>query len=136
MNIGLLNQQVAIQSGTAALDDYGSPTTTWSTVATVWASVLPNRRATDLERFLEATGRERQRTQYTVKLYFRTDVSELNRLVWGTKALDIKRVIDPDGRRQWLEIEVQEIEGVVTPETPVIRLWDFSSADNSFYLGC
>jgi SPP1 family predicted phage head-tail adaptor len=110
MNVGQMNQQVTIQLGTATQDDYGSPVTTWSTVATVWASVLPNRRATDLERFLEATGRERQRTQYTLRLYFRADVTENNRLLWGAKPLDIKRVIDPDGRRQWLEIEAQEIE--------------------------
>lgn len=108
MTAGQLGEQVAIQSSTATQNSYGEPVLTWSTVATVWANVSVNRRATDLERFVEATGAEVQRTQYTVTIYYRTDVTERNRLVWGSETLDIEQVYDPDGRKQWLEIKAQK----------------------------
>ena len=107
MTIGQLTEQVVIQSSTASLNSYGEPILTWATVATVWASVRPDRYASALEKLAAGVGAEVQRTQYTLTIYHRTDVTTLNRLSWGSEYLDIEQVYDPDGRKQWLEIRAQ-----------------------------
>ncbi len=108
MNAGTLREQIALQRATETQDTYGAQVRTWATYATVYAAVLPNKRATDLERYLEAVGRERQRNQYTVSIYFRSDVTVLDRISWGDQILDIEQVYDPDGQRHWLELKCQE----------------------------
>ncbi len=37
MRAGELDRKIVIQSATSAQDDYGQPTETWATFATVWA---------------------------------------------------------------------------------------------------
>src|SRR6185437_14727664 len=39
MQIGLLNRRVQIQQQTATQDAFGQPQQTWTTMATVWASI-------------------------------------------------------------------------------------------------
>jgi SPP1 family predicted phage head-tail adaptor len=73
-------------------------------VATVWASVLPQRYATGAEALVQALGREAVQTTYTITIYWRGDVLEMDRVLWGGRELDVRRVIDPDGRRTWLEL--------------------------------
>ena len=108
MNAGALREQIRLQRATATQDDYGAEVRTWTTYATVYASVLPNKRATDLERYLEAVARERQRNQYTVMTYHRTDVLVTDRILWGAQVLDIEQAYDPDGQQHWLELKCQE----------------------------
>ena len=108
MNAGMLRERIELQTATATQDTFGAEVRTWATYATINASVLPNRRATDLERYLEAVGRERQRNQYTVTIYFRTDVVVTDRISWGAQILDVEQVYDPDGQRHWLELKCQE----------------------------
>lgn len=108
MHAGALRERIALQNATATQDEYGAQIRTWTTYAAVYASVLPNRRATDLEAFVAATGQERQRNQYTITIYFRDDVIVTDRITWGNKVLDIEQVYDPDGQRHWLELKCQE----------------------------
>jgi SPP1 family predicted phage head-tail adaptor len=104
--IGALRELVAIERAAAAagLNEFGEPEPAWVTVATVWASVLPQKYTSGVETLVQALGREAVQTSYTVTIYWRPDVVETDRLFWNGTELDIRRVIDPDGRRTWLEL--------------------------------
>ena len=108
--IGAMMEQITIQQRSGSADAYGEEAETWSTYATVWANVEANRRATDMERFVAGAGKERQRTQYIVRIYYDSAITVgAHRVQWGAKYYDIEQVFDPDGRRQWTELRVQEI---------------------------
>lgn len=109
MQIGNLRQLVTIQSATQARDAVGGVTETWSNVATVWANVKPLMYLSGIEALSDVKGRETINTSYNVTIRFRTDVTEQHRLVWGTTVLDIRRVLDTDGRRQWLELACEAV---------------------------
>lgn len=102
--IGALRERVTIQSLSTTYDSMGAPVQTPATVATVWASVRPQKYQSGVEALVQALGREAVATTHTVTIYWRDDVTELNTLIWNGKTLDIKRVIDPDGKRTWLEL--------------------------------
>ncbi len=106
--IGALRERVTIQSLSTTYDSMGAPVATPVTVATVWASVRPQRYQSGVESLVQALGREAVQTTHTVTIYWRDDVTELNRLAWKGKVLDIRRVIDPDGKRTWLELMCEE----------------------------
>lgn len=93
-----------IEQVTTTFDAAGGPVESWSPLAPVFACVLPQKYTTGVEALAQALGRESVATVYTVTIYWRGDVTELNRLTWNGRTLDIKRVIDPDGRRTWLEL--------------------------------
>jgi SPP1 family predicted phage head-tail adaptor len=106
---GELRDQVTIESVTTTLDSVGEPVETWAPVATVFAQVKPQRYSTGVESLAQALGREAVATTYTVTIYWREGLTELHRLVWNGKVLDIKRVLDPDGRRTWLELMCEAV---------------------------
>lgn len=107
--IGAMMEQITIQQRSGVQDVYGQESESWSTYATVWASVEANRRATDMEHFVAGAGKERQRTQYVVRIYYDAAVTvDQHRVSWVGKVYDIEQVFDPDGRRQWTELRIQE----------------------------
>lgn len=108
--IGAMMEQITIQQRSGSQDGYGEVAETWSTYKTVWANIEANRRATDMEHFVAGAGKERQRTQYIARIYNDTTITvDGHRVQWGAKFYDIEQVFDPDGRRQWTELRIQEI---------------------------
>ena len=108
--IGAMMEQITIQSRSGAADAYGEEAESWSTYGTVWANIEANRRATDMEHLVASAGTERQRTQYVARIYYDPAITvEGHRVQWGSKYYDIEQVFDPDGRRQWTELRLQEI---------------------------
>lgn len=107
--IGAMMEQITIQQRSATQDAYGDELESWSTYATVWANVEANRRATDMEHFVAGAGKERQRTQYVARIYYDSAITvDGHRVSWAGKVYDIEQVFDPDGRRQWTELRIQE----------------------------
>lgn len=104
MKAGDLRERITIERASSTQDAFGEPIESWSTVATVWANMAPQRYTTGVEALAQALGREAVKTSYTVTIYWRSDVLETDRVTWNGKVLDILRVIDPDGRRTWLEL--------------------------------
>lgn len=102
--IGALRERVTIQAMSTTYDSMGAPVETPATVATVWAAVVPQKYQSGVEALVQALGREAVTTTYTVTIYWRNDVTELQQLVWNGKTFDIRRVLDPDGKRTWLEL--------------------------------
>lgn len=99
-----MRERIAIERAAVTLDEFGEPVETWALVATVWAAVLPQKYTSGVEALSQALGREAVVTTHTVTIYWRGDVLETDRITWNGRLLDIRRVIDPDGRRTWLEL--------------------------------
>lgn len=96
---GQKQKLVTIQKATRSSDGQGGFTTSWSTRCTVWAH----------ERQL--SGREALAAQQVTavlssvfEINYRQDVSVKDRLIYGTRTVQIEAVIDPtDTRRElWL----------------------------------
>lgn len=98
---GQLDQRVTIESKTVIQSDNGEPTTTWSSVGSVWAKVK------------QLTGRDQiaaQQVQYPadvrIVIRYRSDLApEDHRLQWRGKPYEIvgqPAQVGPRG--EWLEI--------------------------------
>lgn len=81
--IGTLTEQVIIEAPAEA-NDHGDVTTTWSTLATVWASVHPAG-STEAWRQQQVYGE----LSHVVRMRARTNVSSKHRIKMGTRYLEI-----------------------------------------------
>lgn len=90
-----MRARVTIQSRTIAQNGLGEAIESWSTVATVPADV---RMAGGAERYVNAGDQQQATITHVVRMRYRADVSPLERLLHGTRVLDIESAVDPDGR--------------------------------------
>lgn len=105
MRAGDLRHKVTIQRLMTGEDEYGQPLNAWQDVVTVWANVE------------DLTGREYLAAQQVpttqvstrVTIRWRSDVKPEMRVVHGSRLLDIKAVLDSDGRRRELQLMCQEV---------------------------
>ena len=93
MRAGRLRHRVSIQSTSESTDAFGALTDSWSTDATVWASIEP------------ISGREAQIAKQTnplvshrVVMRYRSGVTPKNRILFGSSVYHITEVINPDQR--------------------------------------
>jgi SPP1 family predicted phage head-tail adaptor len=106
MRSGLLRQRVTLQRVSVGTDSQGGPTRTFATlVDRLPAMVVP---LSGQEALAAAQQTSELRTKVTIR--FRTDVSAEQRLVWGTRTLEIGSVQYPDGRRDVLELICTEVQ--------------------------
>ena len=103
MNAGSLKHRVSIQSQSTTLDDYGEPADTWSTDATVWASVIPQ------------SGDETNSADgivgvisHRVIMRYNTHASPKKRLLFGSRVLGIESVINTNEADKELELLCRE----------------------------
>lgn len=94
MRAGRLRVRITIESRALVQDALGQAVESWSTVATVPADV---RMAGGGERFVRGADQEQAAVDYVVRMRYRSDVTPLTRLVWGSRVLDIESAVDPDG---------------------------------------
>lgn len=104
MRAGWMRHRVVLQSKTSPISSVGAPVDTWSTYATVWASVEPQR-----AREYVAAQSEQARGQWVIKLRYRDDVTRLHRALWNGHTLEIESVISPYERNRDLELVCKEI---------------------------
>ena len=96
---GQMREQVTVQSPTEVSQGGGGSSITWSDVATFWAEVRALRGREQIEALaLEAA------TMYRITRRYTETITERQRLTWKGRILNIRSVVDPDGRRQWTEI--------------------------------
>lgn len=97
---GRLNRRITLQSLTTADDAFGEPVETFATLANVWARVFTMGAK-------ETLSADAERTQGSVifQIRYRTDITERNRVVWGTDTYDIEGVQDAEGARKRLDIQ-------------------------------
>jgi SPP1 family predicted phage head-tail adaptor len=94
--IGRLRHRVTIQQPTVSRDSAGSPTRTWATLGTVWAEV---RTPQGFEQAAQEAGQVKASLTHTVRLR-RPDfaITPACRVRWGSRALEVQSVSDPDNR--------------------------------------
>jgi SPP1 family predicted phage head-tail adaptor len=102
--IGVLRDQVELQSSTDTLDAYGQPSRTWTTYATVWAKVMAQSGGES-----QQANHQYSTVQYRITIRRRTDVSATHRAVWGTKTLNFFAVFDDDAQRKHTIITAAEV---------------------------
>lgn len=109
MRIGDLHDLITIQNATESRDAFGAVIQIWMDYTQVWANVAPMRYTTGLEAVVSTLGREQVTPAYTITIRFLSGVNEQQRILWDGKELDIRRVIDPSGRREWLEMACEVV---------------------------
>lgn len=102
---GSLDERVEVQSKTEVLDDSGAVTSSWSTLGTVWAEVLPVR---GQERAIA----DKKRGVQTYRLTVRNSgtggkISTDCKLLW--RGVELNVTTSPDaGRSAYLEFEAEK----------------------------
>lgn len=97
MEAGLLNNRVTIETRTASRNaDTGDVTYSWATLVTRWAQIEPDGGGEPL-----APGKSVTRTRYKLKARHCDTVAATDRVVWGSKTLNIESIVedrsdDPD----------------------------------------
>ena len=99
--IGKMDRLITIETFTEAQDNFGEPIKTWTTLATVWAEVVPTR---GTERFVAAQTHAERTTTFRIR--YRDDVTEEMRIVWESAEYDISGIVELKRQRQ-LEITAQ-----------------------------
>lgn len=105
MRAGNLDQRITFQRNTPASDGAGGSTQSWAnfaTVPTVWANVKAK---------AGREGLDEGRTNATFVVQFtirnRSDVTELDRIIWGGVAYNIRGIRREGSRELYLVIEAE-----------------------------
>ena len=96
MMIGPLRERVTLQSQSTTRSSTGASTKTWTTVATVWASVEPQ-----TGKAFFAADQEQSEQQIRVRIRYSTDVNGINtswRVKHGSRYYDIVSVANHQER--------------------------------------
>ena len=102
--IGSLRTRLTVQQRSSTTDVGPVKTVAWSTLAAVWAEVVP---VQGIEQ--RQVGAAIATTTYRVRIRYRTDVTPAHRIVWGSVTLQVNAAYDPDGRRQYLELRCSAV---------------------------
>lgn len=105
LRAGKLNKRVTIQQVTRTSDGGGGYTEAWAALATVWANVEPQ---SGSERW--TAGQQGAGVEWQVTIRYRDDVTPLMRVLYGSKVLNIRAVMDPDARSERLVLVCEEEE--------------------------
>ena len=93
MRAGRLNKRVTIQSPATGQDATGKPTTGWTDVATVWASIV------DISgREYVAAGGLQNSAQTKITIRYRSGIVPSMRVVHGADTFNIEAVLGQDRR--------------------------------------
>ena len=103
LRAGTLNKRVILQTVTQTTDGGGGFTDAWADTATLWANV---------EELTGSEGFEAQQTasslSHRVTIRYRTSVTPVQRIKYGTRVLTINAVLNPGQRNEMLELMCSE----------------------------
>lgn len=99
IRVGELRERITIKRRTETANDSGTLVAVESTVARLWAHVRP-RSGSEQER----AGRLEPRAQYMVVIRRRTGISEDDWIEWQGYRMNIRAILDPGPRGQFMEL--------------------------------
>lgn len=103
--IGGMDQRITLQRYTEAADGIGGVTRAWANLAatpTVWAAVKAKAGREGMDE-----GRVNATYVVLFTIYNRTDLSELDRILWNGEAYNIRNLRREGGRKLRLVIEAE-----------------------------
>ena len=103
--IGMLRHQVALQKPTNTTDAGGGATKSYTTLATLWASIKP---VSGSEKYRQGQVQETATHQITVR--FRSDIGTNYRIVYESRNFNIKHIRNIDERDRYLLLICNEGE--------------------------
>ena len=104
MNIGKLRHRVKLQGLTENQDGYGQAVKSYTTYATVWASIEPLQ-----GRELEHAKQISAETNHRVTIRYNSDITVEGRVVFGDRTFEITAVLDTDERNRELVLMCSEV---------------------------
>jgi SPP1 family predicted phage head-tail adaptor len=103
MNVGKLRKRVQLQHLARNQDSFGEAVPSYSTYATVWASVEPLQ-----GRELEHAQQISAEVTHRVTIRYNAAVTPEHRVLYGTRILEIEAVINPEERNEYLVLMCKE----------------------------
>lgn len=105
MRPGEMRHRVTLQKPALSRSSTGQPSKNWETVTLLWAKIedLSGR-----EYFIAQQAPTAQVTT-RVTIRWRVGVKPEMRILYEDRIFDIKAVLEPEGRRRWLQIMCQEV---------------------------
>lgn len=102
--IGEMRERVTLQSPLLEPDGAGGADVSWDDEAAIWAKVetLSGDKRVNGERLAP-----RARLRLTIR--YREGITPAMRALWKTRALDIRAIRDPDGRKHLLILDCEEM---------------------------
>ena len=107
MPAGVLRERIQIQQESNVSDGQGGSALSWTEVDTVWARVSPIRGAERLQGM-----QVQDETVRRITIRYRTDITPKMRVVWGSRIMNIREVINPDEHKKYLQLTVEDNVGV------------------------
>ena len=106
MQAGFLRNQVELQTNSPSTNGFGEQIASWTTVATVWASITP----LSGREFVEAKAREVDAT-VRITIRYRSDMLPTPnwRVKFGSRYYDIDSVINRDERGKTVDLMCREV---------------------------
>lgn len=101
--IGELRHRLRLEASSRTADGGGGAETSWTLVAEVWAAVRAGSGSEPVRSEMPDG-----RVAHEVWMRYRAGVVPAMRLVEGARVLDIRAVLDPDGRQRWLRCLCEE----------------------------
>lgn len=105
MQTGRLRERIKLQRQAIEVQPSGYEKETWTTFATVWASV---RSGASGERFRSQADQEQATVTHTVRIRYKAGLFVTQRILWGKRVLDVHSMIDPDGKNHELVLLCEE----------------------------
>ena len=94
-----LNRRVTIQVRASGVDAVGQPSTTWTTFATVWASIVHRSGLATIKSDAEASV-----VRTSIRIRYRTDVTPAMRVLYGTDVYQIDAVLPDLVNKQYVDL--------------------------------
>jgi len=105
MQAGKLRHRLILQRDDGTADASGEVVPSWTTVATLWASIEPI-----AGREVFEASQAQSRATLRVRIRYYSGLTSKHRFLWGTRILNIDRVINLLGRDAEMEILCYEDE--------------------------
>lgn len=99
-----LQHRVTLQQVSQSSDGQGGFTESWSSVATLFAEIKPQK---SYERFQAA--QMQTPTTHKITIRYRAGITTKHRLIFGTRVFEIKGIINPDEANRILELTALEL---------------------------
>lgn len=109
MNIGDLNSKITIETAVLTTDtNSGERTTSWQTLAVVWATVTyPSAEFIAAEN--NSAGRLTAYTPVNFTIYYRTDITVKQRIFWNGSYYAITRLNIGGVRQEWIKLVTEKL---------------------------